>query len=921
VFKLVSLRASGFKRLDIEDKLEFPDGRILVHGRNESGKSTLMEAIHYALYGQALRPSKNAGNDDIICYGRDQAVVELEFSIEDDKYQVRRDLYKKKTNYHILNKREPSGELTRVATGARKVNEEISEILHGIDSDALLNSCLVEQKELGKLEASSKQERIKAMSSLLNLEAFIDSKDTLKKEASDLEKIHLQTINKLAEAEKAKQEYETAEKQLKQAEKRLEEIETERETVQNRLEQLQRDLAVIQQMKTHQNKINETKNSLKAKSNELELLREQLAEIEKAEKELEKTSEQIPEAEKQVQELEKQLETVQKLSDLQEQLRETESSIENINLRYNETQRAHIEASEAQTRIKELETQIKEYTPARNASEKLSELSNLFNKLSASNTEINRLNTELETIKERLGETRDSQETLNQFEKQETEAKQRRAQAEKMRTYGFAASITGLILALALAYFVNLTAGIAIGLIGVATGGYLFLSNNPRETDTELDRIRKQRESLLGEQARLQDYHKSIENLETQLNQTQETHSKTQETIIELLNQLPDQPREYKTTVNLTEPETLDTLRAQIQEDTETLTRLTTEKNSLQKKADTQEALNKILESIKQEKETKTSEEEQLTKQITETEQETGIKREQETEIRNKHNEANKKLTQLTTQQTNYQQALERRPQVTENITEATNDINLLKAAQQQEEEQLTELEKQGVSLGDEPSLNEERDQNLKTSASLEKETQERNNDITESREIIEKTSELRDQYPDLAEESERETFRIEAMRRATILLDTTRESIMAGVKQNVEKNMMQFLPTLTDNRYNRAQIDEANYRIEVYDREAKTWRGKGVFSGATQDQFSLALRLAFAISTIPSSRGARPGFIFLDEPLSGFDAQRRTGFIQLLREDLSKHFDQIIVISHIEALAEEFPQNLTLDSGRIVQQ
>jgi len=921
VFKLISLRASGFKRLDIENKLEFPDGRILVHGRNESGKSTLMEAIHYALYGQALRPSKNAGNDDIICYSREKAVVELEFSIEDDQYQVRRDLYKKKTNYHILNKREPSGELTRVATGARKVNEEISEILHGIDSDALLNSCLVEQKELGKLEASSKQERIKAMSSLLNLEAFIDSKDTLKKEASDLEKTHLQTINKLTEADKAKQEYEIAEKQLKQAKKRLEEIETERETVQNQLEQLQRDLAVIQEMKTHQNKINETKNNLKAKSNELELLKEQLAEIEKAEKELEKTSEQIPEATKHVEELEKQLETIEKISKLHEQLREKESSIENINLRYNETQRAYIEASEAQTRITELETQIKEFAPVRTASEKLSELSNQFNKLNASNTEINRLQTELETVKERLGDTKDSAETLNKLETQETEAKNRRAQAEKMRTYGFAASIAGLILALGLAYFVNLTPGIAIGLIGVATGGYLFLSNKPSETDNELDDIRKQRESLLGEQARLQDYHESIENLETQLKQTQENNSETQETIIELLNQLPDQPREYKSTVNLTEPETLDTLRTQIQEDTETLTRLNTEKNSLQKKADTQETLQITLESIKQEKENKTSEAEMLRKQITETEKETGIKREQETEIRKKHNEANKKLTQLTTQQTNYQQALERRPQVTENITEATNEINLLKAAQQQEEKRLTELEKQNISLGDEPSLNEKRDQSLKTSASLEKETQERNNDITESREIIENTTELRDQYPMLADESERETFRIEAMRRATILLDTTRESIMAGVKQNVEKNMMQFLPTLTDNRYNRAQIDETNYRIEVYDREAKTWRGKGVFSGATQDQFSLALRLAFAISTIPSSRGARPGFIFLDEPLSGFDAQRRTGFIQLLREDLSKHFDQIIVISHIEALAEEFPQSLTMDSGRIVQQ
>jgi exonuclease SbcC len=292
-----------------------------------------------------------------------------------------------------------------------------------------------------------------------------------------------------------------------------------------------------------------------------------------------------------------------------------------------------------------------------------------------------------------------------------------------------------------------------------------------------------------------------------------------------------------------------------------------------------------------------------------------------ETEIRQSYNEANKKLTQLTTQKTSYQQSLEKRPQLQENITETINEINLLQVSHRQEEKQLKELEKTGVNLGDEPDLNTERDQSLSKSASLTQEEQERNNDITESKTIIENTAELRDQYPVLAEESERENFRIESMRRAQILLDTTREGIMTGVKQDVEKNMMQFLPTLTDNRYNMAQIDETNYRIEVYDREAKQWRGKGVFSGATQDQFSLALRLAFAISTIPSSRGARPGFIFLDEPLSGFDAQRRTGFIELLRDDLSRHFDQIIVISHIEALAEEFPQNLTLDSGRIVQQ
>jgi len=46
---------------------------------------------------------------------------------------------------------------------------------------------------------------------------------------------------------------------------------------------------------------------------------------------------------------------------------------------------------------------------------------------------------------------------------------------------------------------------------------------------------------------------------------------------------------------------------------------------------------------------------------------------------------------------------------------------------------------------------------------------------------------------------------------------------------------MMQFLPALTDERYNMARIDEIEYRIEIYDREAKRWRGKGVFSGARQ--------------------------------------------------------------------------------------
>lgn len=164
------------------------------------------------------------------------------------------------------------------------------------------------------------------------------------------------------------------------------------------------------------------------------------------------------------------------------------------------------------------------------------------------------------------------------------------------------------------------------------------------------------------------------------------------------------------------------------------------------------------------------------------------------------------------------------------------------------------------------------------------------------------------------------EELEISANARAVILPDASRDGIISGVKTTVESNVAHFLPDLTGGRYNLARIDENQYKIEVYDREARGWREKGVFSGGTKDQFSLALRLAFALSTIPETRGARPGFIFLDEPLSSFD-QRREGFMRLINEELTHKFPQIFVVSHLEGMKEAFPQLMELDAGKIITQ
>ncbi len=75
--RLVSLQAQNFKKLKISKPLPLSEGIILITGLNESGKSTILDAVLYALFGRVIRPSKMPSNEDIISYGSGEAQVRL----------------------------------------------------------------------------------------------------------------------------------------------------------------------------------------------------------------------------------------------------------------------------------------------------------------------------------------------------------------------------------------------------------------------------------------------------------------------------------------------------------------------------------------------------------------------------------------------------------------------------------------------------------------------------------------------------------------------------------------------------------------------------------------------------------------------------------------------------------------------------
>ncbi len=165
----------------------------------------------------------------------------------------------------------------------------------------------------------------------------------------------------------------------------------------------------------------------------------------------------------------------------------------------------------------------------------------------------------------------------------------------------------------------------------------------------------------------------------------------------------------------------------------------------------------------------------------------------------------------------------------------------------------------------------------------------------------------------------------------ATRLLRETHDRIARRVLPITERNMQPLLQQLTGGRYRDVRLTpedtdgqpgEMDYRIRVWDPAAGRYVAKNLFSGGTRDQCSLALRLAFALATLPQELGVAPGFIFLDEPLSAFDSLRTQALVELITTGtIAQQFNQVILISHQHAFDREaFHYHVRMESGQVVE-
>ncbi len=242
--ELIELKMKNFKS-HLDATINFVNGNNVIVGENGAGKSSILEGIMYALYGNV----QGRKLEDLVRKGTSKMEIQLTFKHGGKTYKVTRTGQLMKSSTKTTAKLHVQGKKDPIATKQSVVSQEIERIL-GHDAKTFQNVVYIRQGEITQIFSHTPQTRKELFDRLLGLEkyetAYKRLADPIKKLKHDIDMLNV-SIEALEEnVSKIPQ----VEKEVKQFRKKISSLNNEIEKLQQKLVDKQKILKELERLKT-----------------------------------------------------------------------------------------------------------------------------------------------------------------------------------------------------------------------------------------------------------------------------------------------------------------------------------------------------------------------------------------------------------------------------------------------------------------------------------------------------------------------------------------------------------------------------------------------------------------------------------------------------------------------------------------------
>jgi len=141
-----------------------------ITGPTGAGKSSVLDAITFALYGRVPRMG-GASVKDLISHGRDRMTVTLRFAVRDRQFLVTRVVRRSTTAGSCQLDEIVGGLSTPVASGAREVAAAVERLV-GLDYEAFTHAVILPQGEFARFLKGDPSQRRRILQELLRLTVY-----------------------------------------------------------------------------------------------------------------------------------------------------------------------------------------------------------------------------------------------------------------------------------------------------------------------------------------------------------------------------------------------------------------------------------------------------------------------------------------------------------------------------------------------------------------------------------------------------------------------------------------------------------------------------------------------------------------------------------------------------------------------------